>query len=108
METSSGTSVVSYKLAIAGFSPQSSGNGGGGTVTINGIGFPASSSDELTTVSYGAQTSTSSSQFSFVGALTPVLYSISPSVGGTAGGTMVTIMGEGLLPPDGLTTSSHR
>ena len=149
METSSGTSVVSYKLAVAGFSPQSSGNGGGVTVTIDGIGFPASSSDALagglrvlicsipcvvaqsslsqitctlgpnsvaspqTTnmncplmVSYGAQTSNSSSQFSFVGALTPVLYSISPSVGGTAGGTMVTIMGEGLLPPDGLTTSS--
>ena len=43
METSSGTSVVSYKLAVAGFSPQSSGNGGGVTVTIDGTEFPASS-----------------------------------------------------------------
>ena len=40
METSSGTSVVSYKLAVAGFSPQSLGNGGGVTVTIDGIGLP--------------------------------------------------------------------
>ena len=42
MEARPGASAVSYQLAIAGFSPQSVGNGEGINMTINGTGFPAS------------------------------------------------------------------
>jgi len=43
--------------------------------------------------------------FSFLASLTPTFSSTSPSVGGTAGGTMVAISGSGFLPP-GVTSST--
>ena len=49
---------------------------------------------------------TSSESFTFADILTPRLSSISPQIGGTAGGTMVTLVGSGFFPP-GVTSSNQ-
>ncbi len=51
------------------------------------------------TVAHNNVVSISEDQFDFVEALTPTLTSITPSVGGTAGGTRVILRGSGFLPP---------
>lgn len=50
------------------------------------------------TIEFGGHSQTSTDQFQFLGFLTPRLYRITPSVGGTAGGTTVTLEGQGFLP----------
>ena len=52
-------------------------------------------------VSYNGKTATASEDnFEFRGDLTPVVTSISPRIGGTAGGTIVTITGSNFYPSD--------
>lgn len=51
------------------------------------------------TLEYNSVTATSSGSFVFTDTLTPRLTSIVPTLGGTAGGTRVTLTGSGLLPP---------
>ena len=50
-------------------------------------------------ITYNDLHALSSDEFQFAHALTPALASISPTVGGTAGGTIITITGSGFLPP---------
>ena len=70
------------------------------TLGPNNVSSPLTTDSScFVTVTIGKQTAYSISTFSFLGILTPVVYSISPSIGGTAGGTIVTIEGKGLLPP---------
>lgn len=47
------------------------------------------------TVNSGGQTQVSSDAYEFIGSLTPQINSITPSIGGTGGGTIVTIEGSG-------------
>ena len=49
-------------------------------------------------VSYNGMTETSSDFFQFLAVLTPRIDSLSPTVGGTAGGTVVSITGTGYFP----------
>ena len=51
------------------------------------------------TFSYNGMEATSSENFLLLDSLTPRLSSITPSLGGTAGGTRVTLQGSGFLPP---------
>ena len=48
---------------------------------------------------------TGTESFSYLASLTPSFSSVSPSMGGTAGGTMVAISGSGFFPP-GVTSSA--
>ena len=50
------------------------------------------------TISYNNNIVTSDESFVFLSTLTPRLISISPAMGGTAGGTMVTLTGSGFFP----------
>ena len=50
-------------------------------------------------VTYNEMLAMATDSFEFSEALTPRVSSISPLIGGTAGGTIVTIFGNGLLPP---------
>ena len=52
------------------------------------------------TASYHDMEATSTDEFQFIGPLTPNLVSITPSIGGTGGGTIVTITGSGFFPAD--------
>lgn len=51
------------------------------------------------TLQHNSVTAISSQAFEFTDVLTPRLTSIAPTIGGTAGGTLVTVVGTGLLPP---------
>ena len=53
------------------------------------------------TVEFGGLTQTSPDSFQFLGSLTPRLHTISPAIGGTGGGTTVTLQGDGFVtsPP---------
>lgn len=51
------------------------------------------------TVHFNDVIATGNDEFVFSGALTPILSSIIPSIGGTAGGTTVTLTGSGFYPP---------
>ncbi len=57
------------------------------------------------TVESGSVSATANGTFTFLQSLTPTLSSITPSLGGTAGGTVVSLSGAGFLPP-GMTTSA--
>lgn len=57
------------------------------------------------TVHFNTVTATSNDSFVFLDVLTPRLSSISPNIGGTAGGTRVTLMGWGFYPPDVITSN---
>ena len=54
------------------------------------------------TVVFGGRTQMSADSFQYLGSLTPRLHSVSPSIGGTGGGTTVTLQGAGFTssPPD--------
>lgn len=52
------------------------------------------------TVSYRGLVANSTDHFIFNSSLTPSLDSFSPTVGGTGGGTTITLMGSGFIPPD--------
>lgn len=56
------------------------------------------------TVEHNDVTASSGESFVFTDALTPRLTSITPMLGGTGGGTLVTLTGSGLLPPDVLSS----
>lgn len=138
----SGDATIGYLLAVSSISPNSSGYGGGVTLTLSGEGFPnfdaedvdasmtsvsvcedeciiVSSSlnaldcvvsphyadlplDAVTScpikMSFNVLEAVALENFQFIAELTPMVDSISPTMGGTAGGTTVTIAGAGLLP----------
>lgn len=50
-------------------------------------------------VIYGGIKVSSNNNFTFLSSLTPQIMSVSPLLGGTGGGTIVTIHGSGFLPP---------
>ena len=52
------------------------------------------------TASYRNIEASSTDEFQFIGLLTPNLVSITPNIGGTGGGTIVTITGSGFFPSD--------
>ena len=56
------------------------------------------------TLEHNGVVATSGESFVFTDALTPRLVSITPMLGGTGGGTLVTLTGSGLLPPDVLSS----
>lgn len=58
------------------------------------------------TVDYNSISASSNQSFVFSDALTPRLASVTPSIGGTAGGTRITLSGSGFLP-SGVTTTDQ-
>ena len=140
LERSDGSAGFNYGLALEGFEPAMSGNGGGVTLTISGSGFPQSEGSNnlavsicetpctVTTSSFASVTcivgarattdptandaecpvvvsvngvsETSTDLFTYNGTLTPYISDLSPTFGGTAGGTFVTVSGWGFWPPD--------
>lgn len=133
---SSGTSSVNYALQISSFTPLQCGLGSGITLNISGVGFGASikvmicnSNCAITNVtinsvscileastidtscpvlvSYNGQHALSTNaNFTFLSSLTPEVASINPSLGGTGGGNLLTIYGNGFWP-QGITHSSQ-
>ena len=59
--------------------------------------FTASASCNVS-ITYRNIVANSTTPFNFIGIFTPRLDSISPTIGGTAGGTMVTVSGSGFFP----------
>ena len=57
-------------------------------------------------VNHNSITASSNQSFVFSDALTPRLASVTPSIGGTAGGTRITLSGAGFFPP-GVTTTDQ-
>jgi hypothetical protein len=131
---------ITYAMSVTNFSPMSGGYGGGLVLTLNGYGFPTTSTEDgsvggalnitvcdtpcfvvnstltmatcvlspsrtnsnLTcnlTLEHNGVIATSTESFIFSDTLTPRLVSISPKLGGTAGGTLVNLTGSGFLPP---------
>ena len=70
------------------------------TLGANQVSSPFNTSTSCNiTAAYQNMEARSTSPFQFIGILTPRLDSISPTIGGTAGGTIATITGSGFFPP---------
>ena len=70
------------------------------TLGANNIPSPFTTSTSCNiSITYRNIVANSTTPFIFIGILTPRLDSISPTIGGTAGGTTVTISGSGFFPP---------
>ena len=68
------------------------------TCTLDANSLEPSEQNCTVSVSYNGNTEISSDFFQFSSLLTPGVDSLSPSVGGTAGGTVVTLAGTGFFP----------
>ena len=69
-------------------------------VGINPVANPLTTDSNCPVVAqYMSISAPSAGMFDFLGSLTPSLAAISPSTGGTAGGTIMEITGSSLLPP---------
>ena len=70
------------------------------TLGANNIASPFTTSTSCNvSITYRSIVANSITPFNFIGIFTPRLDSISPTIGGTAGGTIVTISGSGFFPP---------